>query len=173
VRRLRNTEKREKGQSIIEFALLLPLMVAMLMLLIQTEMAINVAIVGQKYTRSHLYHLFFNHPYYLELGFLKSKNGEIYGRMWTGMDSKVSPDQTVYPIPPQVKIGTVKIKNDDSVDNVEDSPEVKARQIVRIKMTSFTCSAPFGFKINFPFTEGNLEEDSFSSGGNRYRYCEK
>ena len=150
--------RRQRGQSLLEFALLLPIMGGMVLLLVQINMAINVSIVSQKYTRNHLYHLFFNHRYYPELNQAKSINGGIAGRFWIGMDDRVEPDggKEVNPHPIKVKIGTRKAGKDDD-------PEAKIRQNVRIRVTSFTCTAPFGFKFDSPFTEGNLEEDSFSN----------
>lgn len=57
----------ESGQSVIEFALLLPMMIALLMVLIRINMTIQMSLVNQQYARAQALFLSFNSPYYPEL----------------------------------------------------------------------------------------------------------
>ncbi|MEN9723797.1 MAG: hypothetical protein RJB38_1783 [Pseudomonadota bacterium] len=53
-----------RGQSLIEFIFLLPLMVGMVFLLLRVNSAIQVSIVNQKYSRQRLLELVANSPQY-------------------------------------------------------------------------------------------------------------
>ncbi len=56
--------KSEEGQSIVEFILLLPLMIGITLMMLKINMAIQVSIGNQKYSRMQAHHLTFNSPYY-------------------------------------------------------------------------------------------------------------
>ncbi|NDD92001.1 pilus assembly protein [bacterium] len=55
---------RRSGQSLVEFVLILPLIVGMLILLIRVNSAIQVSIVNQKYSRQRLFELSANNANY-------------------------------------------------------------------------------------------------------------
>ena len=58
--------KHESGQSIIEFLLMMPIMVGMMVTLVKANTAAQLSIVNQQYARSHALWLAFNSPIYPE-----------------------------------------------------------------------------------------------------------
>lgn len=159
----------QRGQSMIEFAFLVPIIVGMLVVLVQVEMAISSAIVNNKYARQSLHFFFWNHRYYPEHAWLSlTDTGGLMKRYWLG----VSNDPTLggrggetTPVAPTRRIGSQKSPEDDV-----QGPEVQTRQNVRIRIISVTCVPPVGEKMGQLFSENGLSEQTFSAGG--YRYCE-
>ncbi|MEW6058285.1 MAG: TadE family protein [Bdellovibrionota bacterium] len=161
--------RKSSGQSLVEFAFLLPLVLSLFYILIQVEMAISTAIVNQKYARQHLHFLTFNHRYYIQhLRFLGLSAGNAYmQRYWIGVDNNVTHDVEgdIRPVAPTRKIGREKPPQDDIAGS-----DVTARQNVRVRITAFTCLPPIGINFREPFTEDHLGEETFAGG--RYRYCQ-
>lgn len=161
--------KRSSGQSVIEFALLLPMLVAFFYVMIQAESAITTSIVNQKYARMRVHFMAFNHRYYPQIRFTSKTDGsKLYQRWWIGVDDNVDfalaePN----PAAPEVTIGRVPVPEDQSTH--EEYPSISRRQKVRIRVASFTCLPPLSAKPNQFYSEGFLGEDTFS-GGN-YHYC--
>lgn len=84
-------QSRRKGQSMLEFAILLPILVLLFQILIETESAVSSAIVNQKYARSTLNYLMFNHRQYMEFKFSRNReNGNYHRRYWVGVDDKIN-----------------------------------------------------------------------------------
>jgi hypothetical protein len=54
----------EKGQSLLEFLFMLPLMIGLIVIMVRVNTAIQVSIVNQKYSRSMAISLTQNNPYY-------------------------------------------------------------------------------------------------------------
>lgn len=158
--------RRTGGQSIVEFALLVPLIVGMLQLLIQVQNAISTAIVNQKYARSTLHFLAFNHRYYPERRFSKNGGeGGYFGGWWVGVDDNMGTGRgDIVPHAPERKIG---LRPGDDEGQAE-FPTVAARQKVRIRITSFICVPPMGPKDGGFFTEGSIGDQTFAGG---FRYC--
>ena len=57
----------ESGQSILEFLLMLPMLVGLVLILVRINTAIQVSIVNQQYARSHALWLNFNSAVYPQL----------------------------------------------------------------------------------------------------------
>lgn len=150
----------------VEFAFLMPILVGMLLLLIQVEIAISTAIVNQKYARQHLHFLLFNNRFYPEPAFLALNSGRFMQRWWVGVDDNINFNRPE-PVPhaPTRKIGRGKLPEDDNQDNPS------RRQNVRVRESAFICTAPFGVNISQPFSEGNLGEETFAAGN--FHYCEQ
>ncbi len=156
----------------IEFALLLPLIILILKILIETQGAINTAIVNQKYARSSMHFLFFSHRYYMEFGFTNLQRGEIMRRYWVGIADNVlfgQSENNVHPIAPERPIGGLS-----AGPRIDDSPQteyedITERQRVRVRVTAFTCLPPFAAKGTQLLTEGYIGEDTFI--GDTYKYC--
>ncbi len=162
--------KRRSGQSMLEFAVLLPIFVLLLQVLVQVEMAISTAIVNQKYARGTLHFLMFNHRNYMEMKFLTKNDGTLMRRFWVGVDDKINygAATTVKPEAPTRFIGQPRQKlPEDGLAQVEYD-EINRRQKVRIRVTAFTCIPPLAANGQNLLTEDNMREDTFS--GN-YRYC--
>lgn len=62
-------QNRESGQSLLEFMLMLPMMIGLVLILVRVNSAIQVSIVNQQYARAHALALNFNSPVYPELRF--------------------------------------------------------------------------------------------------------
>ena len=53
--------RAEKGQAMLEFIVMIPVVIAFLWFIIKVNLAINTSIVGQKHARSHLFLKMHNH----------------------------------------------------------------------------------------------------------------
>jgi hypothetical protein len=88
----------ESGQSIVEFLLMLPMLIGMVILLVRVNMAIQVSIVNQQYARAQALFLTFNSPHFPELE--KIKNGAT-NQLVAGVGDEVLPierdDQPIAP----------------------------------------------------------------------------
>jgi len=71
-------DEKERGQSIIEFLLMLPLFIGMVISLVKVSSAIQSSIVNQQYARLHALWLTFNSPYYPELRFTEGKDNHFF-----------------------------------------------------------------------------------------------
>ncbi|MBI3543151.1 MAG: hypothetical protein HY075_07750 [Deltaproteobacteria bacterium] len=160
--------KKQLGQSMIEFAFMLPIILTMLTFMREVNMAINMAIVNQKYSRATLYFLLFNHRWYPEQQFIhRPSRNDYMKRWWVGVeDQKGDPDSDEDSKPPKAPVIAVgRAKGDDDTPGSEG---IERRQKVRIRATSFICVPPVGGK-NLPFSQANLDETRFFTGN--YPYC--
>lgn len=158
-------KKSNSGQSILEFAFLIPIFATILFLIIEVETAISMSIVNQKYSRNHMHFLFFNHRQYPQHDFVQKQKGDSMRRWWIGVDDNSTYNKlnNIVPKAPTQKIGKIKPSQDEQAGDVDE------RQNVRIRTMVFTCVPPYGDKLGF-FSEQNLSETTFSAGG--YRFCE-
>jgi hypothetical protein len=163
--------RRESGQSMIEFAFLVPLVIALLMIMIQVEMAISGAIVNQKYSRAQLHFLSFNARWYPEYRpFMPRNNGGVMRRFWVGVeDSLDHTNVNRAPVAQTFKIGVKKPAGDDAAGDAILNDPKQGRQNVRIRVTAFICTPVPGFKADTPFSVGQMPEEAFLSYP---RYCE-
>lgn len=155
----------------VEFAFMVPILIGMIVLLREIEIAINTGIVQQKYARATMHFLMFNHAHYPEVRFKSLPNNPNYiRRWWIGVDENSNfreggeTGEDVLPVAPKRKIGRVKPPDDDTA-----GVEVSSRQNVRVRTTSFICVPPFGNTSGQAFSENHLSSQQFS-GGN-YDYC--
>lgn len=161
--------KNQRGQSFIEFAFLLPIIVGMIKLIVQVESAMSTAIVNQKYARQQLLHLNFNNRFYPERHFLEDrKTGGYKDRWWVGVDDNLndSPDRDPVPKAPTRAVGNVNKKPDE-----EEGGEVATRQNVRIRITSFICTPPVSLNSGQFLSEQGIGENQYYVGN--IRFCEK
>lgn len=155
----------QSGQSMMEFAILIPLLIGLMALMVEVETVISGAIVGQKYVRQHLHFLFFNSRNYPEHGFLNMKDGSWMSRYWIVLHSKpVEQSPDLQPIAPKFRVGRKKVPNDDELDS-------DARQNVRLFVSAFVCVPPVGPKFPEHFSENKLQETTFA-GGSFPGYCQ-
>jgi hypothetical protein len=84
----------ERGQSLLEFLFLMPLMFGLTALMFKISLAINMSIVNQQYARAQALYLAFNSPEYPERVRPGSKTGFDLGqehRMTLGVSENVAP----------------------------------------------------------------------------------
>lgn len=67
----------ESGQSVLEFLILLPLMLGLTVLTVRMNMAIQVSIVNQQYSRAQALQLAFHSPNYPELKYQREGNNQL------------------------------------------------------------------------------------------------
>lgn len=158
---------RQSGQSLLEFAFLVPLIIGMLTLLVEVETVISAAIVGQKYTRQHFHYLAFNHRYYPENQFLARGDGTYHERFWIGLDDNINDRELPKPVAPKFKVGRKKVPGGQ-----DDELESNVRQNVRLRISAFMCIPPIGPKVGQFYSENNIEETTFA-GGNFRGFCIK
>jgi len=131
-------EKKESGQALIEFIMLIPLLMAFVWYLVHVNIAINKSIVAQKHTRSQLFLKLFNHrsgPITGEFGntdrshFYVGVSGDVVGA-------------TARPIAPveSIGIGANPKPNPLANDDPGEAQPGSYRQRVRIRSVFGICT---------------------------------
>lgn len=154
-----NRRRGERGQSLVEFAFLVPLLIGMVSLLVEVDTAISASIVGQKYTRQHMHFLFFSSANYPQLNWVSGKDGFFKQRWWIGVDEQVIVREDTEPIAPKFKVGRKKVP-----EGQESDPDSPVRQNVRIRSSAFTCVPPIGANVGQYYTENYIRDRTFESG---------
>lgn len=134
--------KSEKGQSVIEFMIMLPVMIALPLLLLQVCTAIQIGIVGQKYARSETLRIAANSPVfpalYVRIPYMADPQ-YAYNQMIVGTsDEKVGSTTQVEPVAPMVEIARPGAKHKGS----NDRGEPNQRTAIRIRSTVHLCTQP-------------------------------
>ena len=127
---------RESGQSLMEFVLILPVMVGMLMLMLRVSSTIQVSIVNQKYSRLRIFEFAGNAPYYPNLqrfkDFFVAANTN---RMVIGVaEDAISGEGE--PAAPALKINSSRVV----VGSSEPRAEPDRRSEVRVRNTVEMCT---------------------------------
>ncbi len=130
--------QKERGQALIEFILLLPIVLMFVWYLVHVSLAINKSIVGQKHTRSQLFLKLFNHrsgPIYSE--FAQTRRSHFY----IGVSDEVVQGEGRPPAPTEMLgVGpSPKLKkgmNDEPGEPTANS----ARQRVRVRTVFGICT---------------------------------
>lgn len=158
------------GQSMIEFALLMPILVALFFALVQMENILSTAIVNNKYSRAMMFSLLFNNRYYpAEEDLAIIANGPSInsygGYFYVGVDDKLNFGTNVVPHPraPERPLGSLP----GSEEPKEELPS-QGRQNLRIRVFGSICLPPMGIKKDQSFSE-KLGEGTFT--GSSFNYC--
>lgn len=137
--------KNQSGQSILEFAFILPVFLLLLIYMLQASMAINMGIGNQKWARLRLYELLYHDAYYFRTGTMTGGAGnqvKPWRRMWIGVDhlswQNDEIDERTSPkyLAPYVLIGVPGNPRPD--DEPVEFP-ANTRMNVRIRVRSFMC----------------------------------
>ena len=185
----RDRRKRQNGQSIMEFALLIPLYLGLMIYLIQATIAVNGGIAYQKYAREKLFELLWNHRDYPKLlTTTKTNENNVqkgWQRTWVGVDDKTwrSDEQgerdTLTEVAPKVIAGY-----SEAVANQDTSNEgfpATTRKSIRIRVKVFICLGPKFFprgrndrggSQDPPYLSdiGSMNDSTFRDGGT-FRLC--
>jgi hypothetical protein len=140
----------ENGQGVIEFLLMLPVLVALVMILVQVNTAIQISIVNQKYARAQALSLAFNSPFYparlagnLTPGLgLRELVGKAYNRMIIGVSDN-SPDSEEGgggSFSPKAVVQSVARSEATSLGAGPDKEEPDRRSQVRVRTTVSLCT---------------------------------
>lgn len=151
--------KEERGQALVEFLMLIPIVMAFLWYLIHVSYAINKSIVGQKHTRSQLFLKMFNH----RAGPMQRDADQSDRAMFfIGVSGQVVKSSSV-PIAPIETLGIGPAPKD--LQNADDDPgEAKPnsmRQKVRVRTVFGICTQR---KVN-PSGNGITDFCGSESGG--------
>ena len=137
--RLALARKRERGQSLIEFAFLMPLVLGMLFTLRDINMVISALIVNAKYSRAMMHSSSITAWYPEEQFIQRTGKGDYIHRWWVGVQdpvtASVASDRP--PVAPTIPVGRYKPPSDDDAGS-----NIQARQNVRIRASSFVCLPP-------------------------------
>lgn len=128
----------EKGQAMIEFIMLIPLLMSFVWYLVHVNIAINKSIVGQKAARSQLFMKLYNHrsgPVANEFGY--SDRSHFYvgvaGEVVQGVARPKAPTEIL-------GIGTKPKKNTNANDEPGDAIPGSLRQRIRIRTVFGICT---------------------------------
>ncbi|MCO5143538.1 MAG: pilus assembly protein [Oligoflexia bacterium] len=131
--------KKESGQAMIEFMMLIPILMAFIWYLVHVSSAINMSIVGQKHARSQLFLRLFNHrsgP--MTEDFRNTKRSHYY----IGVSSKVTTVSNELPEAPieTLGIGPTPKPMDIAVDDPGEAEGGTYRQKVRVRTVVGICT---------------------------------
>ncbi len=138
----------ENGQSVIEFLIMLPVMIAMVIILVRVNTAVQISIVNQKYARSHTLALAFNSPIYparrrsdgspgLAMGQMVEKG---YNRMVIGVSENAMSEDDGGRYSPKAVTQMVARSQTTSLGAGPDKEEPDRRSEVRVRTTVSLCS---------------------------------
>ncbi|MBI3556587.1 MAG: hypothetical protein HY074_10025 [Deltaproteobacteria bacterium] len=167
----RHRKPGQRGQSLVEFSFMVPLIIGTLVFMRQVNMAINSSIVNQKYARATLHFLTFNHRWYPEARYTQRTAAGLYmHRWWVGVENdKTDGDEadSKAPVAPTIDVGRQKGPDDDG-----QGLPTTGRKNIRIRSNSFICLPPFGTKIGQIFSQGpnGMPNDAFLDGQG-FQYC--
>lgn len=129
----------DKGQSVIEFLLLLPLLVGLVSLLIKVNTAIQVSIVNQQYARAHIHWLAFNSAFFPQIAHRKVNFiPKGYNRMVIGVsDNKAASAETETYEPEAttqlvVRSGKAPKKDGSSKEELNERARVRVRNTISL-----------------------------------------
>ncbi len=142
-------KRTESGQSILEFLIMLPILIGLVVILVRVNTAMQISIVNQQYARAHTLWLAFNSAEYPQYGIRESnfqKKG--YNRMVIGVADNAQPDDDsgIYRPLATTQYIVRKQKVRDSSPAQEEPTE---RDYVRIRNTISLCT-----QSNVMFAEG-------------------
>jgi hypothetical protein len=124
----------EEGQSVLEFLLMLPMMIGLVMILVRVNTAIQISINDQQYARAHTLNLNFNSPVY---PFIDLRERELvpfkYNHMLLGVaNEEVKED-------PHPKATTHYVARRKGVPDRDDKTP-NERALVRVRDTVTLCT---------------------------------
>jgi hypothetical protein len=152
----------DKGQSVFEFLMMLPMLFGMVIILTRVNTAIQISIVNQQYARAQTLFLAFNSPIYPSLDhqvldlIAKSTNQMIVGVSDNppGASKSYTPQATVQHIS--------RKKSVPAPDTPNEEPTIRAK--VRIRNTVTLCTPTFFLK-----QQGGAVTEILRVGGNPLR----
>src|SRR5262249_40646084 len=134
-----NKRHPERGQSILEFLLMLPLMVGLVVIMVRVNTAIQMSIVNQQYARAQALFLAINSPIYPSLGLQQSQlAGKGYNQMVIGVSENSYPLDRDANVPP--KASTLNVTRDPRALDGRPQEEPPERAWVRIRDTVTLCT---------------------------------
>lgn len=134
------SREKEAGQSLIEFLLMLPLLIGMVIILIRVNTAIQISIVDQQYARAQALFLTFNSPFYPKLNIQQVLGQSKINQMMVGVSDNVAPESGSYSPTATVQRITRTLANVGS-DSPKEEPIQRGK--VRIRNTVTLCTPTY------------------------------
>lgn len=130
--------RKEEGQALVEFLMLIPIVMAFLWYLIHVSYAINKSIVGQKHARSQLFLKLFNH----RAGPIqRDADSSDRAMFFIGVAGNVVQSQSVPMAPVEtLGIGPVPKKMDTADDDPGEAKPNSMRQNIRVRTVFGICT---------------------------------
>jgi hypothetical protein len=149
------------GQSVLEFLLMLPLMVGLVVLLVRANTAIQISIVNQQYARAQALFLTFNSPTYPQLELRQPHvTAKQYNQMIIGVADNPAPEDGSPYIP---DAATQNVTRRKSGTRDEAKTEPRERDKVRIRDTVTICT-----QVNIVPGQGGALVPVLEMGGPRF-----
>lgn len=137
--------RKNSGQSILEFLLMLPMLVGITFMMVRVSSAIQVSIVNQQYARAQALWLAFNSPIYPALKFRVNSDGaqDIFveagvNQMIIGVSGNLAPDSGDYA--PEASTQLIVRPGQTDVGSNEPSAEPNERGNIRVRTTVSLCT---------------------------------
>jgi hypothetical protein len=128
----------ESGQSVLEFLLMLPMLVGLVVILIKVNTAIQISIVNQQYARAHTLWLAFNSPVYPQLKLREPQlTAKQYNQMVLGVSTNPPPSEGEF----SPEAATHYIARKKGVPDKADK-DTDQRALVRVRDTVTLCTQP-------------------------------
>ena len=144
--------RREKGQALVEFLMMMPFLLTFTWYMIHVSMAINKSVVGQQHARSQLFLKLFNHSHGPVIGeFTPIQRSSFF----IGVAKDVMTVDTATPRAPTeaMGIGATPGRNPDANDDNGEAKGGTLRQNIRVRTAFGICthrkSLPSGGKTDF------------------------
>ncbi len=175
--RLLTTVVDEGGQSVLEFAFLLPVLMGLVALMIKVNMAMQISIVNQQYARAHIHWLTFNSAIYPAISQRNVNFTPLgYNQMVIGVAGNPAPEESSESYRPIAS--TQNITRDPKNKNVtdEERAEPSERAKVRVRNTVALCTQSNvigGDGGNHPITPDSLRTFGEGQGlrAQIFQYC--
>ncbi|MBN21627.1 MAG: hypothetical protein CL678_10110 [Bdellovibrionaceae bacterium] len=159
--------KNDKGQSMIELMVLLPVVIGTLSFLIKTNSAIQVSINNQQYARAQILIYMSNSSNYPRVQDISSWEAEGGGinrsKMVFGVSDNIFSSDA--DIEPEAVISPIVTKDAEQGSRDTGTEDVKVRGKIRVRTTVALC-APLHFVANGKLTRENLGDN------HRFNYCQ-
>lgn len=136
----KRSSSSRSGQSVLEFLFMLPIVLAIVMIMVRMNTAIQMSIVNQQYTRARLLFLSFNSAVYPEIKYQQDQIGKQMNQMVGGIseNSGVGGDSGISYSP---AASTQLVTRSKIVTGPnEPQTEPKTRALVRIRNTATLCT---------------------------------
>ncbi len=157
VEKSKSNFEKQGGQSVVEFLLLLPMLLAIPFLLIKVNSAVQTSIVNQQYSRSQTLFLAYNSPIYPELRF-RVGSGKLessgMSQITLGVSDNLATGQDDY-TPRATEQNVQRTKSEDVGNNDNRFEGARLRGNVRVRGTVSLCTQTNSVATGTGFTPIN------------------
>ncbi len=155
---------------------MLPVILALLVVIIKIQTAIQISIVNQKYARGRALFLSYNNPVYPHRGLAAPQlEAKGYNRMVIGVsDNSVTDEEGVSSYTPRAITQTISRSASTAIGGSnEDKAEPDRRNVVRVRTTVALCTPSWVVRAGGQYAPISAVQDSLGSDFTpaAYAYC--